>query len=208
MAQEFNLAISRLFQAKAAMQLLGPAGGLLAVGRGGMIGAADIANRAGKSVMSSIKSNTQEVLGASLSKKASDIATIPAKIAKLPRTVAGVIDNQADVVGMVSKASVPIAMQLNRAINERDVDQIRQIMNQGAEQFPDQFEEGMGFDGKITGEQEALRLKESAKALPVRDRWKANSDITNGIIPNLERSQPETLRDFTRRQRDEKNRKI
>lgn len=182
-ARDFNVSVSTMFQAKAAKAAteqagLGPVGALFALGQGGSLMGADIAGKAVR------------------------------KITKIPRTIAGVIDNQEDVVAAVSKVSLPIAIQLNNAIDDRDLDSIRDILSSGAENFPEEFEAGVGIDGRITGEREATILKQQARNLPVIDRMKANASINAGIVPAQPQPKPPVERKFPFRRRDSDGRKI
>lgn len=134
------------------------------------------------------------------------------KAFKLPRTISGMFDNQEMVVSKLSQINPSLAVVVEDALVDRDVDSLTEIM-QGALEDPASasvFEPGLGFEGKLSG-QEMLQMETQVKAdssLSTRQKLRAITQIRAGQIPKVEEEQQPFFKQYQPRPRNADGRKL
>lgn len=166
-ARQFNLGISTLFQGRAAASFtsdvgLGPAGYLLALGQGGVVQAANYTGKAMKNF-------------------------------KFPRNISSMLKAPDMSVKKLMDINRGLGIALNDAIVNRDVDTMKQIMTTAIEQHPEvsaEMEQGIGFEGQLTGPAEQEMVKNqilSNPELSVRQKMSMSNQVNNMQIPQQEK---------------------
>jgi hypothetical protein len=138
-AQQWNVGVSTLFQAKAGASAIGPVGALVALGKGGSLLATQAVGKAAKQAF------------------------------KIPRTIGGILQNKEIFIQKVADLNPALAITLNDMIHDRNVDGIKGIIEQALAdpQLATQFEPGIGFEGKVTNPEEEAKVRQEIMGTPI-----------------------------------------
>lgn len=129
---------------------------------------------------------------------------------KLPRTTAGVFRNYEVVLDKLNRLSPALAVTFNDAVISEDYGTVEQMMSEAAAQFPEEFEPGAGFEGKLHPiEQEQMtRQVKADTSLSTRQKLQAITQIRAGQLPQPTQPEQPFFKQYQPRPRNADGRKL
>ncbi len=176
MSEQIKMGAGPLFQISAGAGLGAAAG----FGVGGEQGATVGGLLGG---VASVQPGARKVLIGTISKAVRDAF-------KIPRNLTGILENSDIIQSKIAAVSLPAAIEFNRLVHEGRAEEIEEFMVgiQNDPRSQEEFEPGLGFEGKIATPQEAehLRNQVSTSGKSPSGQLELINQINQGQIPDFD----------------------